>query len=103
MKSSLASQLKRLARLDAFSPLAFVLTAAALVIFYAICELAGLREDTTFLSGTVAGGAWATTVRLGTIYLVAYFGCVLAAPIFLLAAGLLTIWQRLARRPITPA
>ena len=99
MKRALATPLGRLARLEAFSPLGFVLTATAFAVFHALCELAGLPEHTTFLSGTMAGGQWALTVRLGVVYLLSYFGFVLVTPILLIAAALLALWQRPRQRP----
>jgi hypothetical protein len=97
MKPAPSIRLGRLTRLDALSPLGFVLTAAFFALVYAGCELAGLRESTTFLSGTAVGGDWPATVRLGAIYLLAYFGLVMVVPILLLAAALLVLWQRLVR------
>lgn len=64
---------------------------------FLIAQLAGLREYTTFLSGTT--GDLGTTLErsgiYGTIYIVLYIGCVVVAPIFLLTAGLLAFWQRM--------
>jgi hypothetical protein len=80
--------------LDPLSPRGFFATAAILALAFGACSLAGLREDTTFLSGTPNGGSWPATVGRGVLYLYAYFGFVLLAPILCLAAALLGLWRR---------
>lgn len=84
--------------LKSVSPLGLAARALLLIGIYAVCELIGLRENTTFLSGTQAASAWNSTVVLGLLYLFAYYGFILAAPILLLAAALLSAWDRLAPR-----
>jgi hypothetical protein len=78
-----------------FSPRGLAARAVLLVVLYAVCEVAGLRENATFLSGTNATSAWNGTVWRGLVYLFAYYGFVLAAPILLIAAALLAAWERL--------
>ncbi len=91
-------------RLELFSPRGFLLRALVLAVAYALCELAGLREYTTFLSGTAAGGRWEASVVWGMTYIFVYLGFVLLAPILVIAAALLHVWQRFARRrPAPPA
>ena len=46
--------LRRVWKADAFSPAAFVARAVIVAVLFCISELAGLREYTTFLSGTSA-------------------------------------------------
>jgi len=62
-----------------------------------IAEIAGLREYTTFLSGTAAnpeaGLRWSSF--LGMVYIVLYLGFVVVAPILILAAGLLAVGKRM--------
>src|SRR6185436_6066846 len=99
MKLVSATWLGRLVRQDAFSPVSFVLVAGFFGFVFMVCQLAGLREATTFLSGTAAGGEFAGTLCFGVIYLLAYFGMVLVAPIFLIAAALLACWRRFRARP----
>lgn len=91
-----------LLRLELFSPGGFLLRALVLAVAYALCELAGLREYTTFLSGTAAGGRWGTSVVWGMTYIFVYLGVVLLAPILVIAAALLHVWQRFARRRQPP-
>jgi hypothetical protein len=86
-----------LLRLELFSPRGFLLRALGLAAAYALCELAGLREYTTFLSGTAAGGRWETSVVWGITYIFVYLGIVLVAPILVIGAALLHGWQRLVR------
>ena len=76
------------------SPAGLALRALLLAAGFAICEAAGLREHTTFLSGTAAaGGGGSVSVVWGVTYILAYLGFVLLVPIFLLAALWLVLWQ----------
>jgi hypothetical protein len=99
-------KLRELIRAPFLSPLGFVGRALLLALAFGICELAGWREHTTFISGTAtsADAGIGSSVTLGLIYMLAYFGFVLAAPIFLLAAGMLAFWQRheSACNPVEP-
>jgi len=83
-----------LAGIELFSPKGFLLRAAILAVFYGACTAAGLRENTTFLSGTEVISGWSASVIGGIVYLCAYFGFVLGTPILVVAAGLLWIWNR---------
>jgi hypothetical protein len=86
-------------RTEFFTARYFLTRGLELAGLFLIAHLAGLREYTTFLSGTT--GDLGTTVErsgvYGTIYIVLYLGCVVVAPVFVLAAGLLTLWNK-ARR-----
>jgi predicted CDP-diglyceride synthetase/phosphatidate cytidylyltransferase len=79
-----------------FSPTAFVTRAVIITFFFGISELLGLREYTTFLSGTSANLnlSWQTAATFGLIHLLLYLGFILLVPIFLIAAALLTAWNR---------
>lgn len=83
-------------RTEFFSAKYFLTRGLGLIVLFLIAHLAGLREYTTFLSGTT--GDLGTTVEqsgvYGTIYIVLYLGCMVVAPIFILAAELLTFWNR---------
>ena len=57
-----------------------------LTAFFMVCHLAGLRAYTSVLCGMQAGGL---TAVFGAVYIVAYLGFVVVAPIFLIAALLL--------------
>ena len=86
------------------SPIGLVIRALLLALFYGVCELAGGREHTTFLSGTAVSSDRdvMASVVYGATYLAAYFGFVLVTPILLLAAAILTAAQRwLGEEPAT--
>ena len=85
----------RLRTAGAFSPTAFVVRALTIALLYAVSELLGLREYTTFLSGTSANlnMTWQTASLLGLIHLLLYVAFILLAPIFLITAGLLAAWK----------
>jgi hypothetical protein len=94
-----------LIRAPLFSPLGFVARALLLVVLFAACELAGWREHTTFISGTAtsAGAGVNASVTRGLIYMFAYFGFVLAAPILVIAAFLALVWRKFLRADSSPA
>lgn len=96
MKTSIPARFQRLVRLGIFSPGGLAARALFVMLVYSLCELAGLREYATFLSGTQHGGQWSSSVFLGVGYLFAYYGCVLGSPILLLAAGILRLRGRRA-------
>lgn len=92
-------KIRELIRAPFLSPLGFVARALLLAVLFGVCELAGWREHTTFISGTVTTAATGinASVMFGLIYMLAYFGFVLAAPILFLAAAFLILWRRLTR------
>jgi len=65
---------RELWKAPAFSPTAFVIRAIIITVFFSISELLGLREYTTFLSGTSANVnlSWQTASLLGLIHLFLY-------------------------------
>ena len=88
--------LRRLWQAETFSPTAFVVRAIVVAILFCISELVGLREYTTFLSGTSANVnlGWQMASALGLIHLLLYVGFILLVPISLITAGLLAAWAR---------
>ena len=95
-------------RAPVLSPKGLILRGALLALIFTICEAAGLREHTTFISGTPteAGGSVNASAILGVIYLAAYFGFVLVTPILMIAAGLLAVWEKWSSnhdRSVVPA
>ncbi|HXP59889.1 MAG TPA: hypothetical protein VN829_05310 [Dongiaceae bacterium] len=96
--------LRRLWKASVFSPTAFLVRAVLITAFFCASELLGLREYTTFLSGTSANLnlSWQTAATLGLIHLLLYVGFILLVPIFLIAAGLLAAWNRWGRRHEIP-
>lgn len=87
----------RLWKAEMFSPSGLVLRAILIGVLFCISELLGLREYTTFLSGTSANVnlSWHLASFLGLIHLLLYVAFILLAPVLLIAAGLLAAWNRL--------
>jgi hypothetical protein len=88
--------LRRLRKAEAFSPTAFAVRAVLITMLFCTSELLGLREYTTFLSGTSANSnlGWQMASALGLIHLLLYVGFILLVPISLITAGLLITWAR---------
>lgn len=88
--------LRGLWRVETFSPTAFLVRAVVITAFFCLSELLGLREYTTFLSGTTANVnlSWQTAAALGLIHLLLYVGFVGLVPVFVIAAGLVALWVR---------
>ncbi len=87
-------------RAGLLSPLDLSARAVVLSALFGLAHLAGLREHTTFLSGTLADPsmAWGGAAFLGCTYLVLHFAFVLLVPILLLAAVLSLAIHRLSLR-----
>jgi hypothetical protein len=80
------------------TPRGLIVRAIYLVLLFGIVHLLGLREYTTFLSGTVARQtSLTTTAILGSVYALSYLAAILIAPILVMAAGLLKLWQHLSK------
>ena len=88
--------LKCYRKAGSFSPTAFVARAGIITLLFAISELLGLREYTTFLSGTSANldVSWQTASILGLVHLLLYVGFILLVPIFILTASLLAAFEQ---------
>ena len=69
--------------------------AGAISALFLVAHLAGLREFTSVLNGTV--GSLAVDAKLGTflavIYILLYLAFVILVPVLVLAAIFLTLWQ----------
>lgn len=70
--------------------------AALFIVIFIIAHLAGLRNFTSVLNGTIGSTSldWKTAAFLGVAYVIIYLGAVLVAPIFILGALILKLWQR---------
>jgi hypothetical protein len=79
------------------SPLYLLEWATMLTILFVVVQLAGLREFTSVLNGTVGSThlSWQTASFLGAAYIFVYLGFVIVVPILILAAGILKIWHRI--------
>jgi hypothetical protein len=78
--------------------------AGFLTVLFIIANLAGLREFTSVLNGTIGSTNldWQTAAFLGAAYIFIYLAFVLGAPILILAAGILKLWQRVvAKKAVT--
>ena len=74
--------------------------AIVIAALYGAAHVAGLREDTTILSGTAPpGGEGGGAVALGLLYVVLHFAAVVGAPILALGGGLLWGIERALRPP----
>lgn len=60
--------------------------AGALSLLFAVCELAGLRDNTAALTGVSIPSVG--ELMKGLLYVVAHLGFVFVAPVLVLAAGL---------------
>ena len=88
MNSSFFQRCRSFGRAKFLTPKDFLLRAATITGFFLIAHLAGLREYTSFLSGTVASPdmGWQQAAFFGLVYLFLYFAFVLLVPILLIAA-----------------
>jgi len=95
VKENIRQRCARLWRAEICSPKNFVRRAVVIALLFLAAHIAGLRDYTSFLSGTVPSPdtGWKLTIFFGLIYLVVYFALVLLAPMLLLAAGLLSCWR----------
>jgi hypothetical protein len=74
------------------SPAGLLARAALIGAAFLICHAAGLRHYTTVLSGSSAAAQTGTlNAVLGAIYLAAYFGVTLLAPVLAIGAGVLAL------------
>jgi hypothetical protein len=83
-------------RTEFFSPKDFLRRAVTLALIFLLLHLAGLREFTSVLNGTVGSLklSWGMCAFLGLAYIFAYLGFILLAPILVLGAALLALWKR---------
>jgi hypothetical protein len=95
--------LMRIWKAPLFSSTGLVVRALMIAALYGVSKLFGLREYTTFISGTSPNTAITpqAAATLGLLHLLLYVAFILAAPILMIAAGLLTAWQEAHRRSRT--
>jgi hypothetical protein len=79
-----------------FSVKYLLLRALGIGVLFVLVHLAGLREYTTFITGTTGNPeiSWRLSAFYGMTYLTLYMGCVVVAPILILTALLLAVWER---------
>ncbi len=100
MNKSLWHKVRDLWRADLFTPKDFLRRALVICVVFLAAHLAGLREFTSVLNGTVGSLAVSreTAVFLGLFYIIVYLAFVILVPTLLLAAAILVFWQRFLRR-----
>ena len=82
--------------------------AGAISVLFLIAHLAGLREFTGILNGTIGSLAlgWNSSAFLALIYILLYLAFVILVPVLVLAAIILTVWQRCVQKeqnsPVAP-
>jgi hypothetical protein len=104
MNPSLRARLSALWRAEFFSPKHLVRSAVVIAVLFLAVHVAGLREFTSILNGTMNSPelGWKLSAFLGLAYIGAYLGFVILVPVLLLAAVLLTVWKRLSRMQSPP-
>jgi undecaprenyl pyrophosphate phosphatase UppP len=92
--------LKQWIKAPLFSPRGFTVRAIIIALLFAVCHSLGLREYTSFISGTPtsADTSLQTSAVIGLIYMASYFAFVLLTPILLVAAAVQAVLERLLRR-----
>ena len=70
--------------------------AGAISVMFLVAHLAGLREFTSVLNGTIGSVAagWNLSAFLAIIYILLYLAFVILVPILILAATILTVGRR---------
>jgi len=98
MNPALRARFSSLWRAEFLSPKDMVRHAVIIAVLYLVVHLAGLREFTSILNGTMGSPelGWTVSAFLGLAYIFAYLAFVLLVPILLLAATFLAVWKRLS-------
>ena len=94
------SRVAALWRAEFFSPKDLLRRAIVLSVLFLIAHLAGLREFTSLLNGTMGSVelGWRLSAFFGLTYIILYLGIVLLVPTLILAAALLHLWRKLCWR-----
>jgi hypothetical protein len=96
MKATFWRRIRNIRRAELFSPADLLQRAVVIGAVFFVVHLAGLREYTSVLNGTAGPDAadWASSTFFGVTYVIIYLTFVVLAPVLVLAAGLLVIWNR---------
>jgi len=83
-------------RAEFLSPRDLLQRAVAISGLFLLVQLAGFREFTGILNGTIGSLdlGWNLSAFLAVIYILLYLAFVILAPVLVLAAAILTVWQR---------
>lgn len=87
-------------RADFLSPKDMIQRAAGISGLFLMVHLAGFREFTGILNGTIGSLAlgWRLSAFLAVFYIVLYLAFVILVPVLVIAAVILMVWQRLRQR-----
>ncbi|HEY1789803.1 MAG TPA: hypothetical protein VGJ73_16770 [Verrucomicrobiae bacterium] len=82
------------------SPRDLIQRAAAISGLFLLLHLAGFREFTGILNGTIGSLAlgWKLSTFLAIFYIVIYLAFVIVVPVLVLAAGILMVWGRIRKK-----
>jgi len=82
------------------SPGYFLEWAAFLTVLFILANLAGLREFTSVLNGTIGSTSldWQTAAFLGAVYVLIYLAFVIFVPVLIFGALILKIGRRVAAK-----
>lgn len=96
MKTIFGKKRAMFQRANFLSPKDLLQRAGAISVIFFFLHLAGLREFTSILNGTVGSLAlgWKLSAFLAVIYIAAYLAFVVLVPVLVLAALLLLAWER---------
>jgi hypothetical protein len=85
-----------LQRAEFLSPKDLLQRAVAISVIFGCLHLAGLREFTSVLNGTIGSLAlgWKLSGFFAVIYILFYLAFIILVPVQILAAIILLVWQR---------
>jgi len=100
MKISLGKKYAIFQRAELLSARDLLQRAAAICGLFLLVHLAGFREYTGILNGTIGSMAlgWKLSTFLAVFYIVLYLAFVIVVPVLVLAAGILVVWGRLRNK-----
>jgi len=91
-------------RADFLSPKDMLQRAAAISGLFLLIHLAGFRELTGVLNGTIGSLTlgWNLSAFLAVFYIVLYLAFVILVPVLILAAGILAVYRRCIQKTEIP-
>jgi len=100
MNETFPRRVSALWQAEFLSPKDLLRRAIVITILYGVVELAGLRDFTSILNGTMGSldMSWRLSAFLGLGYIFAYLAFVLLVPILVIAAVILIFWGKISRR-----
>jgi hypothetical protein len=100
MKIFSGKKLTLFQRAEFLSPKDLLQRAAAIGGLFLLVHLAGFREYTSILNGTIGSLelGWNLSAFLAVFYIMLYLAFVIVVPVLVLAAIILVVWQRLCQK-----